>query len=48
MSNSNQLKEVRLKVPAELDDLKQLEIGNVVYLDGHVALMVGRPRENYR
>ena len=34
MSKSGQLKEVRLKVPAELDDLKRLEIGNVVYLDG--------------
>ena len=37
---SGGLKQVRLKAPVELEDLRKLEIGNVVYLDG--VLYTGR------
>ncbi len=39
-SSSGELKKVRLKAPVQVEDLRELEVGNVVYLDG--VLYTGR------
>ena len=38
--SSSGLKKVRLKAPVQVEDLRDLEVGNVVYLDG--VLYTGR------
>ena len=39
-SSSGKLKKVRLNAPVQVEDLRELEVGNVVYLDG--ILYTGR------